>query len=46
MAKTSKRKLMLLSTRAVSDSKKLRFIKYQEASGLLRTLELKHPILE
>ena len=38
VAKTKNRKLMLLSKGAVCDSKKSRFIKEQEASGLLSSL--------
>ena len=37
-AKTSKEKLMLLLKCVVCDRKKLRFIKEQEANGLLPTL--------
>ena len=37
-AKTNKEKLTILSKFAICDTKKLRFIKYQEASGLLRSL--------
>ena len=40
-AETNKRKPMLLSECEVSDSKKSRFIKEQEASGLLNSLGLK-----
>ena len=35
---------MLLSKGAVCDSKKLRFIKEQEASGLLSSLGIKTPL--
>ena len=43
-AKTNKRKLMLLSKCALCDRKKLRFIKYQEASGSLYNFGLKTPL--
>ena len=39
--KTSNNKIMLLSKSAVCDSKKSRFIKEKEASGLLSSLEIK-----
>ena len=39
--KTSNSKIMLLSKSAVCDSKKSRFIKEKEASGLLSSLEIK-----
>ena len=35
---------MLLSKRAVCDSKKSKFIKQQEASGLLSSLVIKTPL--
>ena len=35
---------MLLSKSAVRDGKKLKFIKGQEASGLLSSLEIKAPL--
>ena len=35
---------MLLSKCAVSDSKKSKFIKEQEANGLLSSLEIKTPL--
>ena len=35
---------MLLSKREVCDSKKSKFIKEQEASGLLSNLEIKTPL--
>ena len=35
---------MLLSKREVCDSKKSKFIKEQEASGLLSNLEIKAPL--
>ena len=37
-------KITLLSKRAVCDSKKLKFIKQQEASGLLNCLRIKTPL--
>ena len=43
VAKTKNRR-MLLSKCAVCDSKKLKFIKEQEASGLLSTLGIKIPL--
>ena len=45
VAKTNKRKLMLLLKCAVVDSKKSRFLKDLETSGLLITLRIKIPIL-
>ena len=42
--KTSNGKTMLLSKSAVCNGKKLRFIKEQEASGLLSMLEIKTPL--
>ena len=45
VAKTNKRKLMLLLKCAVVDSKKSRFLKELETSGLLITLRIKIPIL-
>ena len=41
LAKTNKVKLIFFSKYAVCDSKKLRFIKEQEAIGLLNNLRLK-----
>ena len=41
---TKNRKLMLLSKREVCDSKKSKFTKEQEASGLLSNLEIKTPL--
>ena len=35
---------MLLSKRAVCDSKKLKFVKEQKASGLLSSLGIKTPL--
>ena len=46
MQKTDNEKLMLLPKCAVCDSKKLRFIKNQEAGGLLSNLELKTLLVE
>ena len=43
-AKTNKRKLILLSKCVVRDIKILRFIKNQEANGLLSNLGLKVPL--
>ena len=40
MTKTNKGKIILISRCAVCDNKKLRFIKNQEASRLLSSLEL------
>ena len=44
VAKTNKRKLMVLSVCAVSDSKKSRFIKERGDSGLLTSSRLKTPL--
>ena len=41
VAKTNKGRIMLSPKCAISDGKKLRFIKEQEASGLLNNLGLK-----
>ena len=41
VAKTKNRRIMLLSKCAVCDSKKSKFIKQQEASELLSSLEIK-----
>ena len=41
VAKPNKVKPILLSKRAVSDNKKLRFIREQEASKLLSSLEIR-----
>ena len=41
IVKTKNRRIMLLSNCAVSDSTKSRFIKEQEASGLLSSLGIK-----
>ena len=45
VGRTNKLKLMFLSKCAGCDSKKSRFIKEQEASGLLSSLGIKTPIL-
>ena len=44
VSKTSNGKKMLLSKCAICDSKRLRFIKKQEASGILSSLGLKTPL--
>ena len=44
VAKTKNRRIMLLSKCAVCHSKKSRFIKEQEASGLLSSLRIKTPL--
>ena len=44
VAKTNNRRLMLLSKCPVCDSKKSRFIKEQEASGLFSSLRIKTPL--
>ena len=44
VAKTKKRRIMLLSKYAVGDSNKSKFIKEKEASGLLISLEIKAPL--
>ena len=44
VAKTNNRRIMLLSKCAVCDSKKSRFIKEQEASGLFSSLRIKTPL--
>ena len=44
VAKTNKEKLKLLSKCTMCDRKRLRFIKNQEASGLLCNLGLKTPL--
>ena len=44
VVKTKNGKLMLLSKRAMCDSKKSKFIKEQEASGLFSILEIKAPL--
>ena len=43
VARTKPRKIILLLKSAVSDSKKSKFIKKQEDSGLLNTLGIKTP---
>ena len=42
--RTKNGRIMLLSKCAVCDSKKSKFIKRQEASGLLSSLEIKTPL--
>ena len=42
--RTKNGRIMLLSKCAVCDSKKSKFIKRQEASGLLSSLEMKTPL--
>ena len=44
VAKTKKKRIMLLSKCEVCNSKKSKFIKQQEASGLLSNLEIKTPL--
>ena len=44
VVRTKNGRIMLLSKFAVSDSKKLVFIKEQEASGLLSSLGIKTPL--
>ena len=44
VAKTENGRIMLLSKRAVCDSKIPKFIKEQEASGLLSSLGIKIPL--
>ena len=44
IARTKNGRIMLLSKCAVCDSKKLKFIKQQEASGLLRSFGIKTPL--
>ena len=44
VARTKNGKIMLLSKCAVCDSKKSKFIKEQEASGLLSNLGIKTPL--
>ena len=43
--KTKKRKIMVISNCAVFSSKKSKFIKEEEARGLLSTLEIKIPLV-
>ena len=43
VAKTKNGRIMLLSKCAVYDSKKSKFIKQQEASGLLSSVRIKTP---
>ena len=44
VAKTKIERIILLSKCAVCDSKKSKFIKQQEANGLLSSLEIKTPL--
>ena len=44
VAKTKNRRIMLLSKCTVCDSKKSKFIKEQEGSGLLSSLGIKTPL--
>ena len=44
VARTKNGRIMLLSKCAVCDSKKSKFIKQQEASGLLSSLGIKTPL--
>ena len=44
VARTKNNRIMLLSKCAVCDSKKSKFIKEQEASGLLSSLGIKTPL--
>ena len=44
VAKTKNRRIMLLSKCTVCDSKKSKFIKEQECSGLLSSLGIKTPL--
>ena len=44
VAKTKNRRIMILSKCAGRDSKKTKFIKEQEASGSLSSLEIKTPL--
>ena len=44
VAKTRNRRIMLLSKCAVCSSKKSKFIKQQEASGILSNSEIKAPL--
>ena len=44
VARTKDRRIMLLSKCAVCDSEKSKFIKQQEASGLLSSLGIKTPL--
>ena len=44
VASTKKGRIMLLSKCAVCNSKKSKFIKQQEASGLLSSLEIRAPL--
>ena len=44
IAREKNGRIMILSKRAVCDSKKSKFIKQQEASGLLSSLGIKTPL--
>ena len=44
ISKTNNGKIMILSSCAVCDAKKSRFIKKQQAKGLLHNLDLKAPL--
>ena len=44
VSKTSNNKIMILSKYAICNSKKLRFIKNQEAKGLLSNLAIRTPL--
>ena len=44
VARTKDGRIMLLSKCAISDSKKSKFIKQEEASGLLSSLGIKAPL--
>ena len=44
--RTKNGRIMLLSKCEVCDSKKLKFIKEQEASGLLGSLEIRTPLIK
>ena len=44
--RTKNRRIMLLSKCEVCDSKKLKFIKEREASGLLGSLEIRTPLIK
>ena len=46
VVRTKNRKIMILSKFAVCDSKKSKFIKEQEASGLLSSLGIKTPLIK
>ena len=46
VGRTKNGRIMFLSKCAVCDSKKSKFIKEQEASGLLSALRIKEPLLD